>query len=583
MWDAVIDQGLTKGRKLHLYLNDRCDTVYGVEKRPLVLDTLLLTPSAATASNAPDTAACVVYRPQRFDKPPVESTDFYFLHRARQEAARREGEHTMRRMQHAVLFRTVCRGDPFRKSDEGADRPNPATPAAAEAAYIIYPIEWDTNEFGEHCTEGWVVECAHRSTLTLSSLRTSEFRGTDAKSYVSWIDCVPHNALTSQRNTLSTRSPLLSQEGQWDVLPFFNDIYEHRVVLPGHLECIDWGTWFNFFKMRARDYVLRDDKAPTIRVWSPAWWAFDPVQQTVTFYVATEPVLRLVGMDSLARALAPSAQPGGGGGLEQVAQLFLPQLTTGNTALLKLKDSFVCIPFAEKSAAAAGSQPPPAGPSAPKLPLPSQGQQQKLSPAAELVSSTTTTVAAAAVASPRVTFGALPSIVSLAPWVEPHMTPPMSATAWLRHAASFVFSATAARTELGCVPLVLCDTEAVYDEVCNGVLQSGVCAAPQPSWTPFVVPLYDVNCMEKVLLEALPRQRCLLRHIFVVTSPRSAENRAITQAVSRTALFKNLQTCYKLLRNVITDSPAAQRIFYMSTDAMRRDFQAALSPSARVI
>ncbi|KPA84090.1 dicer-like protein [Leptomonas pyrrhocoris] len=610
-WNDVIDQGLTKSKKLRLYLNDKCDTIYGVERRPLVLDTLLLAPSFASppASSTQDSrtkvydkdrsngargqAAAtqqqqqpqpppppeknfVLYRPQRFDRPPVETTDLFLLHRTRQDTARQEGQHTIRREQSKRL--------PGAEGRCGAARhvePTASTPTTEEPP--IRPMERSADEFGDDFAEGWVVECAHRSTLTLSSLRTSEYRGTDARTYTSWVDCAPRSTDTT---TLPPPLLLPPLDGHSDILPSFDDIYERRAVLPGQLEEFEWVAWFNFFKMRSREYVMRDDKASTIRVWSPSWWAFNPALQTATFCIATEPVLRLRGADSLAMALAPAAQLGGGGGLERVAQLFMPQISTRGKTPVKVKDNLVFLLFPDKTGSL-GNLPVNAAPNASPAPPsarspPTQGQQETkttaLTSLAALPGEPSRT-ALATTATTRVTFGALPSVVSLAAWIDTQASP-LSPAAWLRRAVSFVFRATAARTEFGCVPLVLCATATVYAEMCLGVRQES--AGELHDWLPFVLPLQDTSYVAQWMQEARSSHRGAPRHIFVVTPP-TTEGKADGPVFTRAVFAKDVQTFYQILRTQVKESAAAQHFFYVRTDWVRRDVQAALSQSARAI
>lgn len=576
-WDSVIDQGLAKSRKLRLYLNDKCDTIYGVEKRPLVLDALLLPPPPSAHDRDP--VKFDLYRPQRFDRPPVETTDVFFLHRSRQDEVRLEARHAIYQMRNARLS-----SERHRSAEDQPGAVLSSTAAAAAAAappQMIQPMTWDMNEFGDDCQEGWVVECAHRSILTLSSLRNSEYRGTDARTYTPWVDCAPLNAsstadISNGKNDNDSTPLLLSQKGHCDLLPSFNDVYEHRVTLSEQPEGSQWELWLNFFKMRTRDYVMREDKTPTIRVWSPAWWAYDPVLLTATFYIATEPVLRLARMDSLSQALSPPAQPGGGAGLERVAQLFMPHLSTRGRAPVKVKGSSVYLLFPEKSGGAV-SPPPNSTPPIQRVPASPVATHDETRKRATTTATTTTTTAGnatmfPAVSSPRDTFGVLPSAVSLARWINMEAEA-MSAVAWLCRAVSFVFTATAARTEFGCVPLVLCDSTAVYQDL-------RVAEAP-PAWLPFVLPLQDSSCVARFAQDVLDTPRIVLRHVFVVSSS-VPKNKVDTTTLSRTSLT-NIETLTKLLAASGKESTMARLTFYVSTDAQQRDLQRIFSPTAGVL
>nr|AOA52372.1 dicer 1 [Crithidia acanthocephali] len=583
-WDAVIDQELAQSRKLRLYLNDKCDTIYGVEKRPLVLDTLLVAPAAADAGadahNAESahgvksrrTQACALYRPKRFDRPSQELTDCFSLHRARQDAHRQEHQHAMRSAARPLGAAAHAKAKEKQSTTSGTTLPSPAG-VAAEA---IQPIRWDANEFGDDAAEGWVVECAHRSTLTLSSLRTSEYRGTDAKTYASWVDCAP--AIFASAGLRETAAPqLLAHDGDANVLPSFDDVYERRIALPGQLDEFEWMTWLNFFKMRPRDHVVREDKTPTIRVWSPAWWAFDDAQQTATFFIATEAVLRLRGMDSLARALAPPTYPNGGAGLERLVQLFMPHLSTRDKTPIKVKENLVYPLFAEKMGAAAAPTTSPV--TAKPRTSPPAATAPSLQP--EDAAAATSVVGSPVIAGPRGSFGPMPNVVSLSRWVEAQFTL-ATLGAWLRRAVSFVFSVTPARTELGCVPLVLCDSEVVYREVCQIMQQSYGPASIPRTWCPFVLPLHDDSRLQCALQEMAGKRRELLRHVFVVTDP-VTDGKATVPPLRRSLFLKRIQAFQLHSCAGVNDGSAGRRYYYVSTDNLRQDIQSALSPAAQVI
>lgn len=629
-WDAVIDQGLTESRKLRLYLNDKCDTIYGVENRPLVLDTLLLADAgegggekaavgaASQPPHPPYTAeegSCstplslslsssfVHYRPRRAIRKGREEVDVFATHRDRQGTARREHLLSLRRLRSEAVAVLAAAAAPERQGGAVAICSATATVCAADAdATAIAPLTWDTNEFGDAFTQGWVVECAHRSTLTLSSLRTAEYRGTDAQLYGSWVDCAPATSL-SEGHQSNDAVPLLSSAAQDDRLPSFSDVFEHRAHLPGQLEDFEWVTWFNFFKMRTPGFVVRDDKTPTIRVWSPAWWSHDPQQHTATFYIATEPVLRLRNVNSLAEALAPPGHNGGGGGLERVAQLLMPHISTKNKMPIKVKEPLVYVLFAEKPGAAPAAantisnnaSPLTLWPSSfaaspsPAKSSPSPQAQAAPKPAAPGCCAASTPAAAETPSSPRVTFGSRPTVVSLDPWLPTApqaTTSPTSEVAWLRAAVSFVFTATAARTDVGSTPLILCETEAIFNDVCAAVRQSAT--GPQSTWLPCVLLLRDTATMVAFVKEAAAAtSRAVLRHIFVVSSAPN-ESAAKTPIAARSALATQIQIFCSIVSAAVRDtssssSSSVRRWIYVRSNAVRDDVQSAVGLSARVI
>ncbi|RNF09695.1 putative RNase III domain protein [Trypanosoma rangeli] len=78
-WDRVIDTSLVKSRKLRMYLNDKYDTVYGKEYRPLFLDTVFCSQGTIGAVRPDNSASGSVMRSptgasndEEMDQYPVE-------------------------------------------------------------------------------------------------------------------------------------------------------------------------------------------------------------------------------------------------------------------------------------------------------------------------------------------------------------------------------------------------------------------------------------------------------------------------------------------------------------------------------
>ncbi|KAK7195842.1 hypothetical protein NESM_000515600 [Novymonas esmeraldas] len=611
-WEDAIDQGLIKSKKLRLYLNDKCDTKYGVEQRPLVLDTLLVVPvRSARATTARPDVTVTQYRPQRPNQPLVEITDASCARRSSLADARAATQQHMRRLQRS---RTTGGGE-ARRSHSSSSPSSPPSPSPASPPHCVEPIAWDCDGVSDDPEVGWVVECAHSSTLALSSLRTLEYRGTDAMMYTSWVDCPPG----------AEDGALFSQTGVRDTLASFEDVYEHRVELPGRLECTSWLTWLNAFLLRGPQMPFKDDSK--VDAWSPAWWAFDARQRTTTLYVATEPVLRLADTSSLAAALAPpSAQHGGGGAMERFAQLFMPQVSYAKVPPLKVKyDTYGAhtLPLfpqttvkrvelaAPSSPAYPGPVPPSPGPDAAGAASPRGEAPAKLTvlPGA---GAAVDGVAAAATAIPSESSPLLnntlisPSlaIVSLAAHVprggggDTSTTAP--ASSWVWRAIAYVFSATAARAEVGCLPLVVCESHHVRNQV-DAELHASVPGRRRHARL-YILSLQDMECIKVYVAAAgvgagagaggggrRDRRRRLLQHIFFVTAadvgtasasggPSGASSPAVDPPHVQSERVRALQDAlFESVRR--TQAPR----LYVSDDALRDKLRDALRPSGRVL
>ncbi|KAG5478630.1 hypothetical protein LSCM1_06033 [Leishmania martiniquensis] len=625
-WESAIDQGLIKSKKLRLYLNDKCDTKYGSEHRPLVLDTLLVVSShkehleqqrgapCGSGSSSPCTnregeeggrgevalqearkrpmgavaewlsrwpnERVVHYHSQRHNQPSVHTIDAFCARRWRLAHARRE------------MQRRICctRAGRATKND-AAPRRAPLRPPSPSR--WITPVSWDYDGPFDDPSEGWVVECAHSSILTLSSLRTCEYRGTDQKVYSSWVDCAPAS-MTECEAQRPTSAPLFSQEGTSDVLASFEDVYEHRVDLPGRLKCTSWTTWLNACVLRAPHASFKQDFK--INAWSPAWWAFDPLQRTTTLYVATEPVLRLTGTDSLAAALAPpSTVGGGGGGMERFAQLFIPHLSYANVTPLKLSTVpfgpylFPLFPDTSRKRMEVS------GPTSAAAAVPSPALSREVtlvSCAAPVEDLTCAASSSSAKAVDSATcsgcvLAPVPAIVALpgdfptsAPALAPALPAASPAIAWVRRAIHYVFSSTAARSEIGCLPLVLCES----NDGCHRVraeLCAGGASCPLRS-LPFVLSLQDMERVYLFVKTAYTKGggRRMLRHMFVVADS-DVEGPAVPHA--SVPLTKRLQALWDLLQPYLGTCTKERPLIYVSSDAVCEQLRRSLNPSGLVL
>ncbi|CAJ1025739.1 putative La HTH in kinetoplastid DICER domain/KptA in kinetoplastid DICER domain/Prim-pol 4 [Leishmania shawi] len=619
-WKEAIDEGLIKSKKLRLYLNDKCDIKYGTEKRPLVLDTLLVVSShkehlkqqrrakresssppadlikgegkkkeAGGAVTVPEThtrpagavadwlrrwpnEGAVQYHPQRHNQPLMQTTKASCTRRSRLDDTRKEVQRRIRCVQHE-------------RAVESGAVPRCASPPSSPPQRWIQPIKWDYEDPYDDPAEGWVVECAHSSTLTLSSLRTCEYRGTDQKMYTSWVDCAPVTDPVHGEQA-APPAPLFAKEGTNDILASFEDVYEHRVDLPDRLKCTSWSTWINACVLRAPHTPFK--AGSKVNAWSPAWWDFDPQHSVTTLYVATEPILRLTGTDSLAAALAPPSTVCGGGGMERFAQLFIPQISYANVPPVKLSTAtygpnvFPLFPDmsvkrieapAERSANKAVKFPgvaemgstSSAPPSVPAAVACGTWSRDFFSPVPKIVALPATLQVPAAAAA---------TLASADPTASP-------ALGWVGRAIQYVFSATAARLEFGRLPLVVCESNSVYDRVQAEMCTSGA-ARPRPS-LPFVLSLQDmkgVRFFVKTMCSDGNRGLQALRHIFVVVDS-DINSAAVTPA--SVALMGRLQTLWNILRLSVVTHTNECPLLYVSSDAIREQWHRALNPLRQVL
>nr|AOA52374.1 dicer 1 [Zelonia costaricensis] len=596
-WDKLIDPDLFMSKKLRLYLNDKCDTKYGSENRPLVLDTLLVVSVAqhrlcrwSERDSHADrsggvagwlaqwpTRGIVEYHPQRHNQPALESSDLACLRRQRLDYARREERHRLR----------VCQRE--RGAGEAAASAHPCT--APSAAEWIDPIVWDGDHPCDDPAAGWVVECAHGSTLALSSLRTSEYRGTDQKLYASWVNCVPSTPGQSGAGN-APPAPLFNATGAADTLPSFSDVYEHRVTLPGQLECGSWTTWTNGCILRSRNTPASG--VARTNAWSPAWWAFDPWQATATLFVATEPLLRLTNTDSLATALLPLSVAGGRGGMERFAQLFMPQVSYANVPAVKLRpESFgshffplfpdtsvrkMEAPTPTTPAPLPARQPPTAAASS-KTPVVKTASAPLERHVMSLTAGVAEVQAALRSAPAPAAFARLPRIVSLAPHVPDAVGP-----VWLARAVAYVFTATAARTELASLPVALCESNAVQAQ-----LRAAVGCDTEPRrrlrTVPFTLSLQDfdeVRHWVKALGGSWP---ATLHRLFLVTSADLASAAAAPgDSLAVHVVGRRFRALWDTVLTATTSArDSAQVIVYVGSDALREALRGALTPTGRVL
>ncbi|CAD2219149.1 hypothetical protein AGDE_14023 [Angomonas deanei] len=238
-WAEVIDSSLVMSKKLRMYLCDKCDTVYGEERRTLVLDTVSF-PSRDVR----------VRRPYRY----VPENEL--LQRKRMAAVQIEKD-----------LKKASRDD----TNDGD------LWSEGELQKEVDPEE------GEY-----PVQVAHSSTLRMTSLRTPEFRDVSGAVHYGWTDKQPDK---------DTDCAEIDPAGTDDTLPSFSALFAGAASPEYYIAADDAAVWSGSMLLPERGMVVTEKTKATASL--PSWWAPDPRTRETSFYIAGEKVFSLPGAHDL--------------------------------------------------------------------------------------------------------------------------------------------------------------------------------------------------------------------------------------------------------------------------------------------
>lgn len=317
-WGTIIDGGMAASCKLRMYLCDKCDTVYGFEHRPLLLDRLLL-PSGvgARGTNGSSTA-----RELRVERPDMSLCTDEAQRAARQRLTALRDIAAMQRTRETKLSQASFTGEfvPRRLFDRRRDHENDAEGS------------------------GFPVLVAHASTLRLTSLRCPQYRDRSGLLVDAWrplsVSHCGSGGGAGPRHMGTPADPAAPPARFNDALPTYESVVAaapgaqlHTLVpspsgsgelSPEQLKtpvCSDWGGFVNACKLLAH----RQELGPTSHAVSAMWWSHSQAARAATFYVGSEAVFTVPRCASLADALAPNPTFSGGA-MESVAHLMMPQM-----------------------------------------------------------------------------------------------------------------------------------------------------------------------------------------------------------------------------------------------------------------